>query len=80
MDGWEFLRRKGQEEKLVTIPVVVMSGTERRVPSNRMTSKDPAAPALARISWNRFGDEFHWLCGGMPVEIARWLIKCLLGA
>jgi CheY-like chemotaxis protein len=34
MNGWEFLERKAQNDKLAALPVVITSGTEANIPAN----------------------------------------------
>jgi CheY-like chemotaxis protein len=41
MDGWEFLVRKAQDEKLAALPVVITSGTEANLPSNFAAVRKP---------------------------------------
>ena len=34
MNGWEFLERKAQNDKLAALPVIIISGTEANRPAN----------------------------------------------
>ena len=41
MNGWQFLTRKAQNEKLAALPVVIISGTETNMPTNVAAIRKP---------------------------------------
>jgi hypothetical protein len=41
MNGWEFLERKAQNDKLAALPVVIISGTEANIPTNLAAIRKP---------------------------------------